>query len=295
MTHNNPATFPRLADVIGFIAPEFLVEVTKALVGIHRDFGDRTNRKHARLKYVLAEKGVAWCREELERRLGFKLQEPRPVQFTRQGDLFGWHQQLDGRRFLGVYVEAGRIKGALKTALRRVVSEYRPEVRLTPSQNLLLVNIPAEHRAAISLLLHGNRTPGAVRRASMACVALPTCGLALAEAERFLPALLDEFEKALTELGLQDDEIVMRITGCPNGCVRSYTAEIGIVGRSPGLYHLFLGGNAGNTRLNQLYKKDVKSAELVPTLVPLLARYKQERELGERFGDWAARSLEFTK
>jgi len=293
MTHNNPATFPRLADVLGFVEPDFLIAVTYAMVGIHRDFGDRTNRRHARLKYILAEKGVAWCHAELERRLGFKLQEARPFSFTRQSDLFGWHQQLDDRWFLGLYVESGRIKGELKTALREVVSRFKPEVRLTPSQNLLLVNVAAGDRDAITKLLAAHIAPSALRRASMACVALPTCGVALAEAERFLPALLDELEWLLAELGLQDDEITLRITGCPNGCARSYTAEIGIVGKSVGLYQLYLGGNGGNTRLNRLYKENVKAADLVGVLRPLLVRYAQERTAGERFGDWSARALEF--
>ena len=224
MTHNNPATFPRLADVLGFVEPDFLILVTHALVGIHRDFGDRTNRRHARLKYILAEKGAAWCRGELERRLRFKLPAARPFHFTQHGDRFGWHPQLGGRWFLGVHVESGRIQGQLKAALREVVSRFRPEIRLTPSQNLLLVNLAAADREAIAKLLAAHIAPGPVRRAAMACVALPTCGVALAEAERFLPGLLDDLERLLAELGLSDEEITLRITGCPNGCARSYTA-----------------------------------------------------------------------
>ena len=292
MSHNNPATFPRLADVLGFVTADKLVDVTHAMVGIHRDFGDRTNRKHARLKYVLAEKGAAWCREELERRLGFKLGEPRPFQFTRQGDLFGWHRQLDGRWFLGLYVESGRVKGDFKKTLRDVVAKFRPEVRLTPSQNLLLVNVADADRAAITQQLGAHANPSALRRASMACVALPTCGLALAEAERFLPSLLDKLEIVLAEFGLLEDEITVRVTGCPNGCARSYTAEIGLVGKSPGLYNLFLGGNAGNTRLNRLYREKVKADDIPAELRPVLAQYVKERQPGEAFGDWSARALE---
>jgi sulfite reductase (NADPH) hemoprotein beta-component len=295
MSHNNPATFPRLADLLGFVEPGSLVEVAKAAVGIHRDFGDRTNRKHARLKYVLAEKGAAWCREELERRLGFKLQEARPFTFTKQGDLFDWHRQLDGRWFLGLYIESGRIKDGLKNTLREVVSRFKPEVRLTPSQNLLLVNIADADRAAITQLLDAHIHPSAAQRASMACVALPTCGLAITEAERFLPTFLAEFERAQAEAGLQDDEITIRITGCPNGCARSYTAEIGLVGKSVGLYQLLLGGNGGNTRLNRLYKENVKATDLIGVLSPLLKRYAQERAAGERFGDWVVRAVEFPK
>ncbi len=293
MSHNNPATFPRLADVLGFVEPDFLVVVTHALVGIHRDFGDRSNRKHARLKYVLAEKGADWCRAELERRLGFKLQQARPFSFTKQGDLFGWHRQLDGRWFLDLYVESGRIKGELKAAVCEVVSRFKTEVRLTPSQNLLLVNVAPADRDAITKLLVAHITPSALRRDSMAYVALPTCGQAIAEAERFFSSLLDKLEHVLEELGLQNDEITLRLTGCPDGCVRSYTAKIGLVGKSVGLYQIYIGGNGVNTRLNRLYKENVKAADLVGVLRPLLVRYAQERAGGERFGDWAARALEF--
>jgi sulfite reductase (NADPH) hemoprotein beta-component len=295
MSHNNPATFARLADVIGFVTGDTLTDVTRAVIGIHRDFGDRTNRKHARLKYIVAEKGLAWCREELERRLGFKLGEGRPFQFTRQGDLFGWHRQLDGRWFLGLYIESGRIKSELKKTLRDVIAKFHPEVRLTPTQNLLLVNVADADRSAITKVLGDYANPSALRRSSMACVALPTCGMALAEAERFLPALLDQLETVLAEFGLSNDEITVRITGCPNGCVRSYTAEIGLVGKSPGLYHLFLGGNAGNTRLNRLYKENIKTDDIPALLHPILAQYVQERQPGEAFGDWAARALKFVK
>ena len=300
MSHGNAQTFPRLADVIGFLAPEHLETAAKAVLGIHRDFGDRTNRKHARLKYVLAERGVDWCRAEVEERAGLKLEPPRPFKFTRQGDLLGWHRQTNGNYFLGLFVENGRIKDAngyrLKTGLRKVIEQFQPEVRLTPSQNILLVNVRAEQRDGIDRVLseHGVSvgnpfTP--TRLASMACPALPTCGLSLAESERIMPDLLTRIEQLLAELGLPDQEIVVRMTGCPNGCARPYVAEIGFVGKSPGKYQIYLGGNEASTRLNRLYKESVKMEEIINELRPLLTRYVQERIPGERFGDWCARAL----
>ncbi|HRT57889.1 MAG TPA: NADPH-dependent assimilatory sulfite reductase hemoprotein subunit [Candidatus Paceibacterota bacterium] len=300
MSHGNPQTFPRLADVIGFFTPEHLEAVAKAVLTIHRDFGDRTNRKHARLKYVLAERGVDWFRSELEQRTGIRLQPARPFQFTRQGDRLGWHEQTDGNWFLGLFIENGRIKDSdgyrLKTGLRRVIETFLPEVRLTPSQNLLLVNVRPDQRAGMDALLaeHGISTSNPFSRtrlASMACPALPTCGLALAESERALPGLLTQLEALLAELGLQDDELIVRMTGCPNGCSRPYTAEIAFVGKAPNKYQLYLGGNEASTRLNRLYKDGLRSDELLAELRAVLSRYVAGRQPGERFGDFCARVL----
>src|SRR5581483_8847218 len=212
MSHGNAQTYPRVADVIGFFRPEHLVEVAKAVLIVHRDFGDRTNRKHARLKYVLEEKGPEWFRDEVEQRAGFKLEAARPFQFTKQGDLFGWHRQHDDNYFLGLYVEAGRIKDTdqyqLKSALRKIVERFRTEIRLTPSQNLILTDVKPADREAITGILAEHRIPvenqaTVIRRASMACPALPTCGLALAESERILPDLLGRIEQLLKETGLE--------------------------------------------------------------------------------------------
>jgi sulfite reductase (NADPH) hemoprotein beta-component len=300
MSHNNPATFPRVADVLGFIPPERVVDVAKAAITAFRDFGDRANRKHARLKYVLAERGADWFRAEVEQRAGFALEPAVAVSFTRQGDLFGWHRQTDGRWFLGLYVETGRIRDAaprrLKTALRRIVSTFQTEVHLTPSQNLLLVGVPESQRDAITAVLAEHGIPvenqaAAVRRTSMACVALPTCGLALAESERVFPGLLDQLETLLRELGLSDEELIVRMTGCPNGCARPYMAEIGFVGRAPGKYNLLLGGDVAGTRLNREYRAGVKFDELVPELRPVLTRWRDERFPLEHLGDWVERVL----
>ena len=300
MSHGNVQTYPRMGDVIGFFTPDKLIEVSKGVLTVHRDFGDRTNRKHARLKYVLEEKGVEWFRNELEARLGFKFAPARPYKFTKQGDVYGWHKQLDGNYFLTLFVENGRIKDTetyqLKTALRRVVEQFRPQVRLTPSQNLILVNVKPEHRDGINKIFaeHNIKTENQgslTRLASIACPALPTCGLALAESERVLPEIMTRIEGLLTELNLQNDEIVIRMTGCPNGCARPYMAEIGFVGRAPGKYQLYLGGNESSTRLNHLFKENVKDAEIINELRPLLSRFAQERTSGERFGDWVERVL----
>jgi sulfite reductase (NADPH) hemoprotein beta-component len=300
LSHGNAATYARLADVIGFIPPDKVIDTAKAVVTIHRDFGDRTNRKHARLKYVIAERGVPWFRQEMERRLGFHFGPARPFEFTRQGDLYGWHEQFDGRYFLGVFVQNGRIKDAgnyrLRAGLRRVVEQFQPELRLTPSQNILLVNLEAQDRADITKILAEHGVPvenqgSAIARASIACPALPTCGLALAESERAIPEVLARIEALLAEVGLKDEEIIIRMTGCPNGCARPLMAELAFVGRAPGKYQLYLGGNAASTRLGRLYKESVKTEDFANELRPLFERYAQERLGGERFGDFSERVL----
>jgi sulfite reductase (NADPH) hemoprotein beta-component len=300
LSHGNKATYARLADVIGFVGPEQVIATAQAVVGVHRDFGDRANRKHARLKYVIAERGVAWFREEMQRRLGFHFRPARPFEFTRQGDLYGWQEQFDGRYFLGLFVQNGRIKdeGAwqLKSGLRRVVEEFGPELRLTPSQNILLVNIEGQNRAAITKILaeHGvavEKQGTVIARASIACPSLPTCGLALAESERAIPDVLRRIEQLLAETGLKDEEIIIRMTGCPNGCARPLMAEMAFVGRAPGKYQVYLGGNAASTRLGRLYKESVKNEDIVNELRPLFERFAKERLGGERFGDFSERVL----
>jgi sulfite reductase (NADPH) hemoprotein beta-component len=301
-SHGNVATFPRLADVIGFLPPEKVVDVAKAVLTIHRDFGDRGDRKHARLKYVLEDRGAQWFREELQRRVNFSLAEPMPFKFERQGDAFGWNRQADGRLFLGLFIETGRIKDrdgwGMKTALREVVSKHQPEVHLTPANNVILANLAAAQQYEITRVFaeHGVQTErehqgSILRRASMACVSLPTCGLGLAESERYLPELITRLEGLLAEVGLGGQEITIRMTGCPNGCARPYMAEIGFVGKAPGRYQVWLGGNEASTRLNRLYRDMVKDPDIVTELRPLFARYAKERLAEERFGDWVARVL----
>ena len=300
MSHNNPNTYPRKADVIGFLKRDQVEAVAKAVLTVHRDFGDRTDRKHARLKYVLEEKGVAWFRQELESRLGFALEDPRPYRFERQGDRFGWHKQADGRSFLGLFVETGRIKDTdeirLKSALRKVVDTYDTQVRLTPSQNVILVNILPEQVEGIDQILKEHGVPtthekSPIRSATMACPALPTCGLALAESERYLPGLIDRVEGLLQSRGMDREEIIVRMTGCPNGCARPYMAELGFVGRAPRKYNVYVGGNESGTRLNRVYLESVKDEDMESVLGGMLDRFKEGRQEGERFGDWSARVL----
>ena len=300
MSHKNPDTYPRKADVVGYIKRDQVEEVAKAVLTVHRDFGDRTNRKHARLKYVLEERGVTWFREELKRRLGYFLEEARPYVFERQGDHFGWHKQADGNSYLGLFVETGRIKDTeyvrLKSAIRKIVDTYKTQVRLTPSQNLILANIPEEDIKGIDQILQkhgvsGTHEKSPIRSATMACPALPTCGLAMAESERYLPGLIDRVEGLLQSRGMDREEIIVRMTGCPNGCARPYMAELGFVGRAPRKYNVYVGGNESGTRLNRVYLESVKDEDMESVLGGMLDRFKEGRQNGERFGDWSARVL----
>jgi sulfite reductase (NADPH) hemoprotein beta-component len=300
MSHGNVQTFPRLADLIGFLEPQHLETFAKAVLLVHRDFGDRTNRKHARLKYVLEERGVDWFRAEVEKRAGIALQPARPFEFTRQGDLLGWHRQTNGNYFLGLFVENGRVHDVgdyrLMTGLRRAIEAVQPEVRLTATQNLLLVNVAPEKREVIDRILaeHGVSPANPFSRtrlASMACPALPTCGLALAESERTLPGLLTRIEQVLAEVGLPGEELVVRMTGCPNGCARPFMAEVAFVGKAPNKYQIYLGGNEACTRLNRLYKDSVKGDDLIAELRSLLSRFSKQRQAGERFGDFCHRVI----
>ncbi len=300
-SHGNEATFPRLADVLGFFAPEKLVDVAKAVLTLHRDFGDRTDRKHARLKYVVAERGADWARAEIERRAGMRLEPARPYQFTTTSDLYGWHRAVDGKWFLTLFVETGRVKDAgsrrLKTALRQVAEKFPDiEFRLSANQNVILANIAESDKAALNSLLtaHGVKTENqasVLQAAAMACPALPTCGLALAESERMLPGLIDRLERLCAEVGVAGQEIIIRSTGCPNGCARPYMAEIAFVGKAPGRYQIWLGADAAGTRLNRVWKDVVKESEIENELRPVLSRYVRERNSGERFGDFCARAI----
>lgn len=300
MSHGNEATFPRKADVLGFVTPDKIEAVAKAVLQIHRDNGSRTDRRHARLKYVLADRGVDWFRTELEERIGFQLESARPFEFEKMGDRFGWYQVERDLWALGLWVENGRIKDVdgyqLKSALSKIVGSFSPEVRLTPSQSIILTGIQSSDKTAVDQIfidhgIHLNRQTSPVRLASMSCPALPTCGLALAESERYLPDLLTEIESIMAELELADEEIIIRMTGCPNGCARPYMAEIGFVGRGPNKYQIYLGGDEAGTVLNTLYKENVKTDEMKKEIFLILKRFKKEREVGERLGDFSRRVL----
>lgn len=299
-SHNQKETYPRLADVIGFFTPENLEKVSQAVLTVHRDYGDRTNRKHARLKYVLEEKGVEWFRQQVEERAGIKFEAAREFSFEKQGDLYGWHKGVDGKWFFGLFIASGRIKDAdgtnLKTALRQIADKHAIEFRMSANQNLILAGVEEADKDSITKLLTSNgvkveEQATALHANAMACPALPTCGLSLAESERYLPGLLDRIENLLDEVGVGGEEIVIRMTGCPNGCARPYMAEIGFVGRGPGAYQVWFGGNQSSTRLNRVWKEKVKDAEMETELRPVFERFAKERNEGERFGDWADRTV----
>ncbi len=297
-THGKAATYPRAASPFAFVTAAEAIEVAEAIVTTQRDFGDRTNRKHARLKYLVEEQGIAWLRAEVERRIGRSLPLPVEVPFDDVRDHLGWHEQADGGFALGLYIENGRVKDTdvarIRTGLRAVVERFKPQIRLTGQQNLLLLGVGSADRAAVTLLLreHGIETdPGAlgVRRYAMACPAAPTCGLALTDAERALPDLVTEIERDLEALGLAEERIGMRMTGCPNGCARPYMGDIGFVGRSKDIYDIFLGGDWANTRLNWIYKTGVGRAKLADELRPLFLAWTHGRIASESFGDYCER------
>ena len=298
-SHGNEATYPRMADVIGFFTPDKIVDVAKAVLTIHRDFSDRTDRKHARLKYVVAERGVKFMQDEVNRRAGITLAPAKPYQFTTTSDLLDWRKAVDGSWFLGLFVDTGRIKDAdgykLKTALRQIADKFTGiEFRLSANQNIILANVSEADKTGINAILnsHGIKTENqttVLHAASMACPALPTCGLALAESERALPGLINRLEKLLGEVGLANEEIIIRSTGCPNGCARPYMAEIAFVGKAPGRYQVWLGGDVSGTRLNKIWKDVIKEADLENEFRPVFTRFAKERHAGERFGDWCSR------
>ena len=296
-SHGNEETYPRLADVIGFFTPDKVVDVAKAVLTIHRDFGDRTDRKHARLKYVVAERGVKFMQDEVNQRAGITLAPAKPYQFTTTSDLLGWSKAVDGSWFLGLFVESGRVKGGQKIALREIADKFpKIEFRLTANQNVILANISNADKAGISAVLaaQGLKTENQatiLHAAAMACPSLPTCGLGLAESERMLPGFIDRIEKLLAEVGLIGEEIIIRSTGCPNGCARPYMAEIGFVGKAPGRYQVWLGGDVAGTRLNKVWKDVLKEADLETEFRPVFTRFAKERYAGERFGDWCSRVL----
>jgi sulfite reductase (NADPH) hemoprotein beta-component len=299
MSHNQLETFPRVADVLGFCTVEQAVAVAEQVVTTQRDFGDRTDRKHARLKYTIADRGLDWFRSEVERRLGFKLGAPRPFHFDSTGDRYGWTQGENGHAHFTLFIQSGRVKDTpdyrLRTALREVALVHRGDFRLTANQNLMIANVSPADRPRIEALLRKHRLDTAnhasgLKLNAMSCVALPTCGLALAESERYLPELVEMLEAEIEAAGLRDDAITLRITGCPNGCGRPFLAEIGFVGKSPGKYNLYLGAAHDGTRLNILYKASVPEADIVPVLGPIIRRYAIERNAGERFGDFVIRA-----
>jgi sulfite reductase (ferredoxin) len=297
-THGKTDTYPRLADTLGFAKAGEAVAVAEAVVKVQRDHGNRSDRRHARLKYLLEAQGLDWFRDQVERQLGRRLAPAAAVEVAAIEDHLGWHEQGNGRSFLGVFIENGRIRDGedrrLRTALRRVVETIGSGVHFTPQQNLLLTDIPDRQRRLVDKILSdhgvaGHRALSVVRRWSMACPALPTCGLAVAEAERVLPDVVADLEGELERLGVADAVLTVRMTGCPNGCARPYTADLAFVGRSLNKYGVFVGGSMLGTRLGTLYADLVPRDRLVATVRPLFERFRDERLDDERFGDFCYR------
>ncbi|RKT46353.1 assimilatory sulfite reductase (NADPH) hemoprotein subunit [Thiocapsa rosea] len=296
-THGDTATFPRLADVLGFVEPDRTLAVTEAVVTVQRDFGDRLNRSQARLKYTIERMGLETFRAEVERRAGIRFEPARPVRFTDQGDRYGWVKGQDDRWHLTLYIESGRlIDGpghSPMTGLREIARIHQGDFRITPNQNLIVARVPEVRKADIDALAreHGllaeEHSP--LRLNGISCVALPTCPLAMAEAERYYPDFLAQVERLTAKHGVADQEIVTRITGCPNGCARPYLAELALVGKGPGRYNLMLGGDGIGTRLNRLYRENLDEIAILAEIDTLLGRYAAGRKPGERFGDYLIR------
>ena len=299
MTHGERATYPRIGDVIGFCLPADANAVAEAVLTTQRDFGDRKNRKHARLKYTIDERGLDWFKAEVERRMDHPLAPERPFAFESNGDRYGWVKGVGDTWHYTLFIENGRIRDQgerpLLTALREIAQAHDGDFRMTPNQNLMIANVSkANKRRMDDLLDHYRLTDGlgqtGLRLSAMACVALPTCGLAMAESERYLPSLLDKLDAVMRKVGLGKEPIVIRMTGCPNGCARPFLAEIGLVGKNLGKYNLYLGGGFVGNRLSKLYRENLADEEIVAALEPILHRYARERNPDERFGDFVIRA-----
>lgn len=299
MSYGDEKTYPQVARVIGFCRVEQVIEVAEKTVMIQRDYGNRSVRKNARLKYTIDKRGMEWFRHELHERLGWKLEEARPYHFAHSGDRYGWIKGTNGTWHLTLFIENGRIQDGedypFMTGLREIAGIHTGDFRLTPNQNLIIGNVTSERKPLIEALvreyrLSSGERQSALRRNAMACVALPTCGLAMAESERYFPHLLNKIESIMEEVGLREEDIVIRMTGCPNGCARPFLAEIAFTGKAVGKYNLYLGGGFAGERLNKLYRENIGEQEILDTLRPIIHRYAQERREGEHFGDFVIRA-----
>jgi len=299
MTHGDKATYPQLAKVIGFCKPEQLYDVAEKTITIQRDYGNRSVRKNARFKYTVDRLGLETVKNELENRLGWSLAEAKPYHFEHNGDRYGWVKGVKGRWHFTMFVEGGRVTDyddyKLMTGLREIAKVHTGDIRLTANQNLIIANITSQKKKKISELIEQfGLTDGkhytALRRNSIACVALPTCGLAMAEAERYLPKLIDKIDEIIEENGLKNEEITIRMTGCPNGCARHALGEIGFIGKAPGKYNMYLGAAFDGSRLSKMYRENIGEEEILKELRDILPRYAKERNEGERFGDFVIRA-----
>lgn len=297
-SHGNAKTYAQLGDIIGFIPKQHLLEASWHGVAVQRDFGDRSERLHARLKYTIDDRGLQWYRDELQSRVSFKIEPPRPYQFEHNGDRFGWVKGEDGLSHLTLQLPSGRLiddqQVQHQTGMREIAKAHKGNLRMTCNQNVIIAGVAEEDKAAIDALVaqyqlddYKKTTP--ISQQAIACVALPTCGLAMAESERYLPTLVDKVEVLLDKYGLLQQELHLRMSGCPNGCSRPYIGEIALVGRSIGRYDLRLGADHRGERLNALYKENINEEEILSSLDELFARFAKEREGDERFGDFVAR------
>lgn len=299
MSHGDTATYPQLGKVIGFAKPEQIYDVAEKVITIQRDYGNRSVRKNARFKYTVDRLGLEAVKEELESRLGWKLGEAKSFQFDHNGDRYGWEKGLKGKWNFTLFIEGGRVKDyedyKLKTALREIAKVHTGDFRLTSNQNLIIANVSSQKKNKISELIEEyGLTDGkhytALRRSSIACVSLPTCGLAMAEAERYLPRLIDKIDEIVDENGLRDKEITIRMTGCPNGCARHALGEIGFIGKAPGKYNMYLGAAHDGSRLSKMYRENIGEEEILKELRAILPQYAKERNAGEHFGDFVIRA-----
>jgi sulfite reductase (NADPH) hemoprotein beta-component len=299
MTHGEENTYPRLAEVLGYCPKSKTLQVAEEIVKIQRDFGDRTNRKHARFKYTIEDRGIDWLKFELNQRLGWNLEAPRPCSFVHSGDRYGWVEGANDTWHHTLFIQNGRILDTeeypLMTGLREIANVHDGDFRLTANQNLIIGRVSPKKKPVIDALLEkyrlaDSRKQTGLRLNAMACVAFPTCGLAMAESERYLPALLDKLDVVIKEAGLENDPILIRMTGCPNGCARPTLGEIGFVGKAPGKYNLYLGAGFHGQRLNKLFRENINEDQILAELTPMLHRYAGERNPGERFGDFVIRA-----
>ncbi|MCY7845320.1 assimilatory sulfite reductase (NADPH) hemoprotein subunit [Bacillus haynesii] len=299
MTHGDKATYPQLAKVIGFCKPDQLYDVAEKTITIQRDYGNRSVRKNARFKYTIDRLGLETVKNELENRLGWSLAEAKPYYFEHNGDRYGWVKGVKGRWHFTMFIEGGRVTDyddyKLMTGLREIAKVHTGDIRLTANQNLIIANVTSQKKKKISELIEQfGLTDGkhytALRRSSIACVALPTCGLAMAEAERYLPKLIDKIDEIVVENGLKNEEITIRMTGCPNGCARHALGEIGFIGKAPGKYNMYLGAAFDGSRLSKMYRENIGEEEILKELRDILPRYAKERNEGEHFGDFVIRA-----
>jgi sulfite reductase (NADPH) hemoprotein beta-component len=298
VTHGDPSTYPRLGSIVGFVTPEQLLRTATAVIELQRDRGDRQDRRHARLKYTIDRMGLDAFRTALEERIGFALAPSRTYRFDHNGDRYGWIEGEGGRWHLTLHIESGRLADrpghTLLSGLRAIAEIHDGDFRMTCNQNVIVANVHAGHRARIDALvtahgLDGYRRQSGIRRHAIACVALPTCAMAMAESERYVPDLLPKLEASLDRHGLLDEPILLRLSGCPNGCSRPYLGEIALVGRAPGRYDLRLGADFAGRRLNRPLRENIDEATILAELDALFARFASERNAGEHFGDYVVR------